>query len=161
MAKKLLFARFGEGDDFDPRLYIMDADGKNAKGVHEEKAMFGVFSPDGKKIACIAEAGGNQPDLIVMNADGSDKKQLTKTDDIEFAPQWSADGKSLYFTRFPMNLGNPQDANVSIFRIDADGKNEKGLTEGKGVNALAGSALFLAFIRQAQAGAIEEQAVKP
>jgi Tol biopolymer transport system component len=149
--KKLLLARLGEGGGggFDPALFIMDADGKNAKKLMEGKAALGVFSPDGKKIACIAEMGSDQPDLVVMNVDGSDKKQLTKTEDIEIGPQWSADGKSLYFTRFPKNAGgNPLDANISIFRIDADGKNEKALTDGKGMSAMSGSALFLGVALQ-------------
>lgn len=159
--KQLLVTRIAEGEGFDPFLYIMDADGKNAKKLSDGKAMFATFSPDGKKIACIAEVGGDQPDLIVMNADGSDRKQLTKTEDVELAPQWSPDGKSLYFTRFPKNLANPLEANVSIFRIDADGKNEKALTMGKGMNAMTGCSLFLAFATQQQGGAIEEGAAKP
>jgi TolB protein len=157
--KKMLVTRVSEGGGNDPHLYLMDADGKNAKRLSEEKAMFGTFSPDGKKIACVAEAGGDQPDLIVMNADGTDKKPLTKTEDSEFAPQWSEDGKSLYFTRFPKDMGgNPLDASISIFRIDADGKNEKALTMGKGINAMTGSSLFLAMMSQRQVGNVEAPA---
>jgi TolB protein len=157
-SKKILALRMEPGG-FDPRLFMLDADGSNPKKLSEAKAMFGMFSPDGKRIAFIS--GDEQPDLYVMNTDGSEKKQLTQTGEMEFAPQWSGDGKSLYFVRFPRD--NPGDAlatNIEIFRVDADGKNEKTLTKESGVNVLPGGAMFLVFATQRQGGAVQEEAGK-
>lgn len=51
------------------------------------------FSPDGKRIAFVSDRGGGD-NIWIMNADGSDKRQLTKE---EFRllnqPSWSPDGR--------------------------------------------------------------------
>src|SRR6266403_2099416 len=50
------------------------------------------FSPDGKRIAFLSDRDGNE-NVWIMNADGSDVKQLSKDASGEFAsPSWSPDG---------------------------------------------------------------------
>ncbi len=50
------------------------------------------FSPDGKRIAFLSDRDGNE-NVWIMNADGSDAKQLSKDASGEFAsPSWSPDG---------------------------------------------------------------------
>ncbi|SDC21782.1 S9 family peptidase [Williamwhitmania taraxaci] len=83
-------------------------------------------SPDGKQIAytvtyySISENKGNA-EIYIMNADGSDKKQLTKTPKSEFGLEWKADGSSLYF--MSAETGNPE-----LFSIKPDGSDRTQLT---------------------------------
>lgn len=163
--KKMLIARMEGGMGFEPHMYMIDADGSNAKKLVDEKAMMGIFSPDGKRILFLsgkdqpAPGEQDQPDIYVMNVDGSEKKQLTKSADIEMSPRWSADGKHVYFFRFPQNMnGDLLSSKVDIYRIDADGKNEKPLTKDAAVNVLTGGAIFLAFATQGQVETIEKPA---
>ncbi len=51
------------------------------------------FSPDGKRIAFVSDRGGGD-NIWIMNADGSDKRQLTKEDfRLLNQPSWSPDGR--------------------------------------------------------------------
>ncbi|HEX9964413.1 MAG TPA: amidohydrolase family protein [Allosphingosinicella sp.] len=51
------------------------------------------FSPDGRRIAFTSDRGGGD-NIWIMNADGSDKRQLTKEDfRLLYQPSWSPDGR--------------------------------------------------------------------
>ncbi|MFC3712146.1 amidohydrolase family protein [Sphingoaurantiacus capsulatus] len=51
------------------------------------------FSPDGRRIAFTSDRGGGD-NIWVMNADGSDKRQVTKEDfRLLYQPSWSPDGR--------------------------------------------------------------------
>jgi TolB protein len=133
----------GEQGGKKPQLRVMEPDGKNDKELVKGPAIGGAWSPDGKKIAYTAmeEKAKGQPHLWVCNADGSEPKQLTKGDDGELAPQWSADGKRLYFSR--MSFGDKL-KKATICAIDADGKNEKEITK-EGMDLVGHAGFFLLF----------------
>ena len=66
----------------DWQIYVINRDGTGLEQLTEDGGVFPVWNPDGQKIAYVKhshwgseEAGDGQ--LWVMNADGSDKKQLT------------------------------------------------------------------------------------
>jgi imidazolonepropionase-like amidohydrolase/Tol biopolymer transport system component len=51
------------------------------------------FSPDGRRIAFTSDRGGGD-NIWVMNADGSDKRQVTREDfRLLYQPSWSPDGR--------------------------------------------------------------------
>ena len=60
----------------------------DAKGYDAE----GAFSPDGKLIAFCSDRDGD-PDLYVMNADGTGLRQLTNEPGYDGGPFISPDGK--------------------------------------------------------------------
>lgn len=85
-----------------PDLYIMAADGTNVRRLTDKPGYDGgpFFSPDGSKV--IFRSDRNQDDhlqLFVINADGTDERQLTQHSDIvNWAPYFLPEGKSLVFT---------------------------------------------------------------
>ena len=62
------------------------------------------------------------PELWVMDADGSNQVQLTDNDVPDYEHDWSADGNHIIFTSFRDGLFN-------IYMMDADGSNEVQITD--------------------------------
>ena len=136
----ILYTAFDQAEQMEPTLYIMNADGTNAKPVAGRRTMMGSWSPDGRRIAYTGEGGGEQPDLFVVNLDGANRMRVRKSPDLEYAPQWSPDGKQLYFTRVTRKY--PGKASVCV--VDLNGKNFREITHVDGIDAI-GSATFWSF----------------
>ena len=67
----------------------MDAGGGNIRAITsaEGNDRCPQWSPDGKRIAFSSERDGN-PEIYVMNADGSDPRRLTDTPAAEEVADW-------------------------------------------------------------------------
>jgi Tol biopolymer transport system component len=101
-------------------IYVMARSGKGKKALTDtdDRNEWGpVFSPDGTKIAFLRDSG-SQPDIWVMNADGSGQKKIT--DDIAFENglSWSPDGTKIAFE---------QDGD--IWTIAPEGSGRRNLTD--------------------------------
>lgn len=90
-------------------LWLMDADGGRPRQLLEGGNA--RWSPDGSRIAYLAEAGG-KPQLWVryMDAEGL-LVQLTRGNEAPGDFRWSPDGKQLAFTMF---VGEPASWNVTL-----------------------------------------------
>jgi TolB protein len=58
--------------------------------------MWPAWSPDGKQVAFTTNRDGNY-EIYVMNADGSDPRNLTRHRGQDNFPAWSPDGKRVAF----------------------------------------------------------------
>lgn len=89
--------------------------------------MFGMsWTPDGR-ILYGSNASGN-PDIWIMNADGSDQKQLTVDERTDHSPVASNDGRYIVFV-------SNRSAGLHLWRMNADGGNPVQLTRGAGESA--------------------------
>jgi serine/threonine protein kinase/Tol biopolymer transport system component len=80
-----------------------------------------AFMPDGRIIYTVAGAGTT--DLFIVNADGSNPRQLTLNAGLNGAPAPTADGRFIVF--LSTRTGVPH-----LWRMDTDGTNVKQLTSG-------------------------------
>ena len=116
-------------------LEIIEEINRNGTGLHKVgKCVVGKcvanlgpdYSPSGDKIA-FDKVLGSDPDHVtneniwVMNADGTDPRQLTKEKidrAADFEPSWSPDGTQIAFTRFSVAM-NAQA--ISLIHPDGTG----------------------------------------
>ncbi len=103
----------------DSEIYLMNADGSNQAGF--SPPAFGIdpaWSPDGRKIAYWQDYVGI---IYVMDADGSNRKQLTNGDAFDLEPSWSPDGSKIVFSSY-------RDGQTEIYVMNADGSNQTRFT---------------------------------
>jgi TolB protein len=67
-----------------------------AQPVASSNNMFPQWSQDGRRLAFTSDRDGD-PELYVMNADGSDPKRLTRMNGRDAHPYFSKDGKRIVF----------------------------------------------------------------
>ncbi len=134
---------FTSARDGDLELYTMNVDGTGVKRLTNVVGYDGgaFFSPDSKRI-CFRAFRPDTPEaktkftellskglvepraleLWVMDADGSNQKQVTKNGAANFCPFFTHDGKKLIFSS---NTGDPKGREFDLFLVDI----ESGATE--------------------------------
>jgi Tol biopolymer transport system component len=80
-----------------------------------------AWSPDGTKIAFASDRDGN-PEIYVMNADGSDATRLTNDPGHDWNPAWAPDGSRIAFE-------SDRDGAVAVYTMELDGSNPVRLTD--------------------------------
>lgn len=116
---KIVFASIRNGK---PWVGVMDADGSNQKLLREGRAP--DWSRDGRQIAFSRLDG----QIWVMNADGSNIRQVTHSSTFKSGPSWSPDGTQMVFI-LTRNPGSPTDPQPQIGIMNSDGTNERILTK--------------------------------
>ena len=141
--KKLVFTSIRDGD---LDIYTMNADGSNVRRLTNELGYDGgpFWSYDGKQIVYRAHhpkteaaktdyTGLLKQNLIrptvleiwVMNADGSNKRQVTSNGKANFGPYFFPDGKRIIFSS---NMDDPRGRNFDLYKINVDGTGLERLT---------------------------------
>lgn len=80
-------------------LFKADPDGKNIRVFLDsgDDPSVAVWSPDGRRIAFVANVDENNTEVFVMNADGTQRRRLTDHPLDDSHPHWSADGARIFF----------------------------------------------------------------
>jgi tol-pal system beta propeller repeat protein TolB len=112
----VLFTNNGNG------LWLMKPDGGNPHPLTTRDDIDPTWSPDGALIAFASSRSGNRQ-LFVMNADGSNVRQVTDLNNMGGRSTWSPDGSQLAFYRGPAG-------DHDIFLINIDGTGLERLTNG-------------------------------
>ena len=133
---KIVFTSTRDGD---PEIYTMNLDGSEQKRLTFEKGYDGgaFISLDGTQIVFRASRPKTDQDMAdyedlvknglvrptaleinVMNADGSNIRQVTNFGKASFAPFFHPDGKRIIFSS---NLNSEKGRNFDLFMINVDG----------------------------------------
>ncbi|HET7551359.1 MAG TPA: hypothetical protein VFK04_08710 [Gemmatimonadaceae bacterium] len=125
--------------DGDLDIYTMSVDGSNVRRLTTAVGYDGgpFFSPDGKQIVYRAYHPTDSAELAdyrsllaqhivrpskmeiwVMNADGSEQRQITHLGGANFAPFFTPDGKQIIFSS---NYRNPRSGNFDLYLVNLDG----------------------------------------
>jgi Tol biopolymer transport system component len=76
-----------------------------------------MYSPDGMRLVFISTHDGD-PEIFVMNADGSGLKKLTDNTAVDAAPSWSPDGGKIVFT-------SDRSGSFELYRMNSDGSQQQ------------------------------------
>ena len=110
--KTILFDMLGE-------IYALPVGGGVARPVATGLAFEAqpTFSPDGKWIAYVSDRSGGE-NVWIARADGSAARRISADDDgaIRTSPEWSADGKSVFVSRYRIRLDH-----YELWRHPVDG----------------------------------------
>jgi len=132
--KRIVFTSLKDGD---LDIYTMNVDGSDVRRLTSTPGYDGGpwWSPDGKRIVYRAHhpkdstelrqyqellAQGlirpSKVELFVMNADGTDQRQVTALGGANFGPSWSPDGTKIIFSS---NFVAPRSRNFELYLVDA------------------------------------------
>lgn len=141
--KKIVFTSTRDGD---LDVYTMDANGKNVRRLTTELGYDGgaFFSADGKQIVYRAHHPQSEKDkadylsllkenlvrpstleIWIMNADGSNKRQVTRNGKANFAPYFFPNGKRIIFSS---NMHDPKSRDFDLYSINSDGSGLERIT---------------------------------
>lgn len=121
-------------DNGSSQIFVANSDGTNQKqftstfsshfwpgwapdGNYDPK-----WTPDGKKIVYVSWED-EDPEIYIMNSDGSTQKKLTSNDQRDEYPEITSDGKFILFSS-KRNM----EMDAEIFIMNLDGKNQRALT---------------------------------
>lgn len=86
-----------------------------------------AWSPDGTRIVFESTRDGPDPEIFVMNVDGSGVLQLTRNDATDGTPVFTPDGASIVYA-------SEQDGDLDIHIMKADGSGSRNLTRHPGTD---------------------------
>jgi TolB protein len=133
--RRVVFTSHRDGD---VNIFVMDVDGGNLRQLTDEPGYDGgpFFSADGTKIVYRAHhptdptelaeyrelldqglVRPNKVELFVMDADGSNKRQLTSNGAANFAPFFHPDGRRIIFSS---NVHDPQGRSFNLYLLDIE-----------------------------------------
>ena len=101
-------------------IYVRNPDGVNELRLSDQPDYSPRWSPSSRQIAFLSTRDGN-PELYVMDADGTNVTRLTNTEGAEYDITWSPRGRRILFV-------SEQDGNPEIYSVASDGSDMTRLT---------------------------------
>ena len=132
-----------ERDGVDGDIWSMNPSGSHQVNLTPDSAANDAtpnWSADGRRIAFMSNrVSRTNPtgdhEIFVMAADGSHVRQITRNRLDDEDPAWSPDGRRIVFARdFDPVEG---EVDLDVFTVKADGRDERNLTNSRGVNEYA------------------------
>ncbi len=114
MLDRIVYRRIGGG------LYVSDLFGDNRHLISNDDDFDPNWSPGGNLIVC-SSGFGNSAELILMDADGSNRRQVTNDSTGDYDPAFSPNGFALAFYR-------DDGTDMDIFRTNLEGDELTNLT---------------------------------
>jgi uncharacterized protein YjdB len=105
-------------------LYVMDADGRNARRITVDDGSEGdpVWTPDGSRILYTAAPRASAPQLMSIRSDGGDPRPIAASTGGNRGPDVSPDGRRVAFV-------STRDGNPEIYEAGIDGGEARRLTK--------------------------------
>jgi Tol biopolymer transport system component len=124
---------FSSNVDGDYDVYSMNPDGAGVLNLTGPTAWDGVdqsaprWSPDGTQIAFTQSVNGTDLEIAVMDADGSNQRQLTNNGefDEDFGAAWSPDGGKIAWSAYHTS---DETYDFDVWTMNADGTNPVNIT---------------------------------
>jgi TolB protein len=105
-------------EDATSRIYTLPFEGGSPRLVTENGPSYlHGWSPDGERLAYCAERGG-QYDIYTISVDGGAETQLTDLPGLDDGPEYSPDGKYIWFNSTRSGL-------MQVWRMETDGANPR------------------------------------
>lgn len=124
------FAFTASDDKNKTQIWVVDHDASNLRNVSGKfdarSKAWASMSPDGKRVAYVADMRGTMP-VVVSDVETGESKVLTADGPASYeSPRWSPDGKQLVVAS---NRDDPLGARNDIFIVNADGSGVRNLTQ--------------------------------
>ena len=106
-------------------IYVINPDGTGLQNLTQNPARdddVPLWSPDGTRLTFTAVAPDAQPEVMVMNADGTGQLSVSDHPDLDYWGSWSLDGSMLAFTSL-------RDGLRQVYVVRADGTGLRRLVE--------------------------------
>jgi Tol biopolymer transport system component len=108
------FSRTIDADWTKAWIWTVRSDGTTPRKL--ARGQFGRWSPDGAKLALDSRTPTSQGDIFILDADGTNRRPVLASPELDQPNDWSPDGSRILFTRY-----SSTSSRSSIYVVNVDG----------------------------------------